>query len=457
MTLITTIIKKRLAFIRFLFFLFLNFSFSGILNAQGNNAKDTTQAFTLQQCVEYALQHQPYLNQSLIGVDIARATNAIALSGWLPQVNISGNLTHYNSLPTSFVTTSSGIVPQKVGVVNTAAPILSATQTIFNPALLYAAKSADLYVKQAQQITDSTKIYIVANVSKIFYSLLLTLEQIDVFKEDTTRLSKTLRDTYHQYVSGIVDETDYDEAAISLNNSMAQLKQANENVTPQYAMLKQIMGMPPQQQFNVSFDTAQMTKDIGFDTTQELQFQKRIEFQQLQTAKKIQGQMINYYRNAWLPTLGAFFDYDYAFQNNSFGSLFSNAYPYSYLGLSLSVPIFTGFARTQNLRRAKLQEKLLDWDEVTLQSQVYSEYTSSLANYKSYMFNLNIMRDNVALARKVYDIVMLQYSQGVVAYLNVITAETNLISSEIGYLNALFQVLSSKIDLEKAMGVIIVH
>jgi outer membrane protein TolC len=67
------------------------------------------------------------------------------------------------------------------------------------------------------------------------------------------------------------------------------------------------------------------------------------------------------------------------------------------------------------------------------------------------------MKDNVEKARRVYDIVTLQYSQGVVAYLNVIVAESNLITSEIGYKNALFQMLSSKIDLDKAMGLIVVH
>jgi outer membrane protein TolC len=48
----------------------------------------------------------------------------------------------------------------------------------------------------------------------------------------------------------------------------------------------------------------------------------------------------------------------------------------------------------------------------------------------------------------------MQYRQGIVDYLNIIVAESNLITAEIGYINALFQLLSSKIDLEKAIGVI---
>ena len=446
-----------MAFLPCIFYLLSILTVPTLSFGQGAGPADSLPSFTLQQCVDYALQHQPMVNQAFINQQITRASNAIALSGWLPQVNVTGNLTHYNTLPTVFVKDPSGnITEQKTGVINTAIPILSVSQTIFNPALLFAAKSAPLYVNQSEQITDSTKIGAVANVSKSFYSLLLTIEQIAVLEEDTARLGKNLRDTYHQYVSGIVDETDYDEAAISLNNSKAQLKQAMENVVPQYATLKQVMGYPPQQHFNVSYDTSQMLRDIFFDTTQTLQYEKRIEYQQLETSKKIQGQLVNYYRKAWLPTLNAFFDYDYEFQNNDFGNLFSNAYPYSYVGLSLSLPVFTGFARTKSVQKARLQAQLLDWDEIALRSQIYTEYTTSLANYKSNLYNLEEMRDNVALARKVYDIVALQYVQGVVAYLNVITAESNLITSEIGYLNALFQLLSSKIDLEKSMGYITV-
>lgn len=423
-------------------------------DAQTGNAGDTVHTFNLDQCVDYALTHQPHLNQALLGVDIAKTTNAINLSGWLPQAGVSGNLQHYLSLPTTFVKNNGVAIQQKGGVVNTFTPVLAVTQTIFNPALIYAGKSAPLYVEQAEQITDSMKIFVVATVSKTFYSLLLTLEQINVLKEDTTRLAKNVHDTYHQYVAGTIDETDYDEALISLNNSKAQLQQAQLNVNPQYALLKQQIGMPAEQSFNVLYDTTQMQQDIGFDTAQSLDFSKRIEFQQLQTAKKLQTQTERYYHLAWLPTVGAFFDYALAFQNNNFGSLWSNNYPYSFLGLSLNWQLFTGLSRTNNLRRAKLQTQQLDWSEVSLKAQIATEYQLALANYKSNRYNLQVMHDNVDLARRTYDIVSLQYQQGVVAYLNVITAESNLISSEIGYQNALFQLLSSRVDLQKALGVI---
>jgi outer membrane protein TolC len=411
------------------------------------------QYLTLQQCIDYALQHQPALNIALINVDVARTTNAINLAGALPQVSASGDLIHYlqqTQTPGANGNTTTGSTRQSVA--NTFVPGLAVSQNIFNPSLLYAYKSAPLYVKQAQQTTDSTKIFVVAAVSKSFYNLLLTLEQINVFKEDTTRLGKSLRDAYHQYKGGIVDETDYEEADITLNNSKAQLKQATENVIPQYSVLKRLMGFPPEKQFNVVFDTLEMTKSIHIDTAQQLQYEKRIEFQQIRTDKDIQLQLVNYYRYSFLPTVSAFYNYNLDFQNNSFSNLFSASYPSQLIGLSFNIPIFTGFSRLNNLKKAKLQQQILNLNETDLKSQIYTEYTTALANYKGNYYNLQVLQKNVAMATRVYFVVTLQYKQGIVPYLNVITAESNLITSEINYLNALFQVLSNKIDLQKAMG-----
>jgi outer membrane protein TolC len=439
------------------FLLCLSIAATSQTNSHINNS-DTAQTYTLDQCVTYALKHEPFINMSVVNQAIVKATNAIATAGWMPQVNVAGNYTHYFTLPTSFIRDSAGkTVNQRAGIVNTFTPTLVVTQTIFNPALVYAVHAAPLYDKQAQQVTDSNKITIVAAVSKSFYSLLLTLAQINVLKEDTARLNKNVSDTYRQYIGGVVDKTNYDEAVISLNNSLFSLRQATEAIRPQYAQLKQVMGYPPLSQFNVLYDTLQMQNDIVFDTTQQLQFEKRIEYQFLQTTKALQLTQVDYYRKSWLPTVSGFFDYEYEFEHNSMSGFFNQAYPFSYAGLSLSIPIFTGFARIKNLKKARLQYDLLDWNEMELKSQIYSDYTNALANYKSNLYNLTLSKDNVTLARETYDIVSLQYNQGVVAYLNVITAESNLITSEITYQNSLFQVLSSKIDLEKAMGIIAVN
>lgn len=429
---------------------------SGYMRAQSGPAE----SLTLDQCISYAMQHQPVLNQALLGVSIARATNAVNLSGWLPQVNVSANAIHYFQLPTALTrsdsatagTTTGTVIPVHTGVVNTVIPELSATQQIFNPQLLYAAKSAPLYIDQAKQYIDTARIGLVSSVSKSFYSLLQILEQINVLKEDTARLERNVQDTYHQFLGGIVDETDYDEAVITLNNSKAQLRQQVENVMPAYATLKQAMGYPPENQFNVAFDTTQMIQDIYFDTMQALDYEKRIEYRILETNQNLLHETLNYYKLAFLPTVSAFYNYLYEYEGNSGDGLFANAYPYSYIGLSLNLPLFTGFSRVENLHKVKLQQDVLDWAQVGLKSQIYTQYTTALASYKGNLYNWTLLKENVTRAKNVYRIVSLQYKQGIVAYLNMIVAESNLISAEIGYINALYQLLQSKVDLERAMG-----
>jgi outer membrane protein TolC len=428
--------------------------------SQNDDRSDSTQFFTLDQCIHYALQHQPGLNRSLVNMSITKATNFINLSGWLPQLNLSGSMIHYTQLPTTLSPNplpGGPPIPTHTGIANTAIPEISASQTIFEPQLIYAATSASLFTKQAEQITDSMKIYVVSSVSKSFYNLLLTLEEINVLKEDTARLGRNITDAHNQYVGGIVDETDYEQAVITLNNSEAQLKQQTENVAPEYAALKQLMGYPPEINFSVTFDTTQMMHEIYSDTTKQVLYENRIEYQQLQTIKELQHQQTVYSELSFLPTISVFYDYYYEFESPTTSNLFKTAYPYSYFGVSLNFPIFTGFARFENLQRSKLQEQIVDLDEMNLKSQIYTEYSSALANYKSNLYNLRLLDDNKSRAQNVYRIVSLQYNQGVVAYLNLLVAESNLISAEIGYLDALFQLLSSKIDLEKARGEIPSH
>jgi outer membrane protein TolC len=421
--------------------------------AQDQGITDSTydingKSFTLEECVHYALKHQPAVQQSLIDVDIAHHTNNIGISGWLPQVSAGATYEHYINLPATLFGDS--II--QTGAINTFIPSITATQTLFNTDVFLAAKASKLNLKYARQGTTITKINTVSEVSKAFYDLLFTIQQINVLKSDTVRLHKNQEDTYHQYISGVVDKVDFKQATIALNNTKASLKTAIETVIPKYAVLKQLMGFPVNNDFNVSYDTARMLQEVSYDTTEELDYTKRVEYQQLVTSEKLLQANTLYYQLGFLPSVSAFYNYNYEYESDQGSNLFNNAYPYSLFGATLSLPLFQGFRRTQNIKKAKLQEDRKEWDELNLKLQINTEYRQALANYKSNLNNLHALGENVQLAQEVDNIVKLQYKEGIKTYLNVITAESDLQTSEINYLNALFQLLASKIDLQKAMG-----
>jgi outer membrane protein TolC len=83
---------------------------------------------------------------------------------------------------------------------------------------------------------------------------------------------------------------------------------------------------------------------------------------------------------------------------------------------------------------------------------VNTEYITAMADYKSSLSNYQAVKENVLLAQEVYDVINLQYRSGIKTYLEVVNAETDLRTSQINYFNALYQVLSSKIDLQKSLG-----
>jgi outer membrane protein TolC len=87
-----------------------------------------------------------------------------------------------------------------------------------------------------------------------------------------------------------------------------------------------------------------------------------------------------------------------------------------------------------------------------LKSQINSEYTVALSGYKSNLNELRIAKKNIAIAKDIFNTVKFQYDKGIKAYLEVIVSETDLRTAELNYLNILFQVFTSKMDLEKASG-----
>ncbi|CCH53246.1 outer membrane efflux protein [Fibrisoma limi BUZ 3] len=433
----------------------LVWTLSTVTSAQPATPTLTEPAY-LSDCIQYALKNQPIVRQTLIDQEITDRNVRSALSAWYPQIGFAYNIQHYLRLPVTLIPdqATGERRPVQLGAKNTSAFSFSLTQNVFNRDLLLANRTADAYRTQANQTTVSNKIEVVVNVSKAFYDLVLTQRQVEVLDQDIVRLQRSLQDATNQYQSGIVDKTDVQRATIALNNTRAQLKQYRDLIGAKYQILKQLMGYPPTGQLAVTYDTLQVANEVALDTSQLVNPQNRIEYQLLRTQGQLLDANVRYNKQAYLPTVSANANYNFLYQNNVFPQLYSQSFPNSLIALTLGVPIFQGGRRVQQIKIAELQVRRLQWDLAALTSAVDAEYAQALANYKGNLANYNALRENLALAQDVYRIISLQYRSGIKAYLDVIVAEADLRTARLAVYNALFQVLSSKLDVQRALGAI---
>jgi outer membrane protein len=426
------------------------FSISPLVSQSHDGSDSLFQKATLDDCVRYALTHQPSIQQSLMNEQIANQEIKSKLADWFPQIDFNLNLQHNYKLPITFV--EGQVAP--VGLINSSSGLFSVSQTIFSRDVLLASSTAGDVRKRAEQTTAGNKINVIVNVSKAYYSVLLTQNRIDLANEDIARLEQGLKDSYNQYRGGVVGKTDYMQATIALNNAKAAMRQDQEQLKISYANLNEQMGYPPKGEIHLNYDLTKMEDDVSIDTSETLNYQNRIEFKLLQTQRRLQEANLDYSIWSFLPSLSAFGEYNLNYQSNQLSNLYNQNFPNSYVGLQLSFPLFQGGKRVQQIEQAKLELKLIDYVESALQSSINTEYTQALANYKSNLNNFQVQKDNLRLAKEVYNIIELQYKSGIKTYLDAITAETNLRTTQVNYVNALYQVLISKMDLQKAFGTI---
>ncbi|MCC6289043.1 MAG: TolC family protein [Chitinophagaceae bacterium] len=403
---------------------------------------------TLPNVIEYALKKQPVVQQSLIDEEITSLQIKSKLADWFPQINFNYLYQHNFQVQTSII----GGNPVKLGVNNTSALQFTGTQTIFNRDVLLANRTAGIVRQQAKQQTAGNKIDVVVNVSKAFYDVLASEQQIKVIDENIGRLERSLKDAKSQYDAGIVDKTDYKRATIALNNAVASKKSSEEALAAKKTYLKSLINYPANETLSIVYDSLSLEKEIPVDTLNGADYSKRIEYRILQSQRQLQQANISYNKWSYIPSVSANGAYILNYLNNDFGKLYNTSYPNSYAGLSLNFPIFQGGKRRYNLKQAEWQLKKTDLDMVGLKNSVNSEYSAALASYKANLANYIAVKENVALAKEVYDVIQLQYRSGVKTYLELITAETDLRTAQINYYDALYGVLSSKVDVQKSLG-----
>ncbi len=420
--------------------------FSSPLSA-GNNTPPYQ--FGLEDCINYALKNQADVLNQRLSQAITGKQKKQAYGQYLPQV--SAGATYQNNIKRQIAVFGGNTI--QIGTKEQFQAHVDIDQQIFNPTFISAIEGSRLEDNLASENTRLSEIDLVVGVMKAFYGVLVSREQMTLLSANITRSQKELTDTQYQYQNGLAQKVDVDRIQVLVNNAITQKSNAERNLKSQMQSLKFYMGMPVNDSLEI---VGTISEDLLKSVTpvpDSLFYRDRIEYQIANTELKISELQKKNVTRSFLPTLSAFGSYVAPFYGNSFNAMFDIPYhPTIYVGLQLSLPIFSGFSRIYQRQIADLNIKISNNNLLNLENNINLEYNNIYRLVQNDRDNLETQKENTSLAKTNYENLKYQYDNGVQPIINVLDAETTLLQAQNNYINALYQLLIDQVDLKKSLG-----
>jgi outer membrane protein len=470
---------------RFYLILLLPLILPSLLQAQ---QEATPQKFTLDECIQYALQNSVNAKNAILDVEIAEHVITERRSEGLPQITANVALQDNIKLPRFFTTynpggpsiggdlsTVPGIKPGDVVAAQNFFQLpsngnasIAVNQMIFNSSYFLGLKAMRTYRELSVRAAQLTKQDIIVNVTKAYYGVLINQDRINLYNTNINRVDSLLKNTKAMNQNGFVEEIDVDRTTVNLNNLLAEREMLYDVISLNLNLLKFQMNFPINEPLQVAGDIASLQVDPNAPASYaaDWSYSQRIEYKTIETNLRLQQLDIKARKARAVPTINAYYNLGYATQSPDVAGLFKTNshvkdngalgpdkwYQYSNYGLAVRIPIFGGMAQYANVQQARLAQSKLENQAAMTKSLIDTETNNTGIVYHNAIKSLQSQADNLVLAEKIARITKIKYQQGVGSNLEVLDAEGSLKQTQINYYNALYQALLAKVDLDKAYG-----
>jgi outer membrane protein TolC len=440
-----------------LIFFIMALAITGYTIAQ--DSTKATHAFSLDQCVEYAQKNNVQVRNALLAIEVQKQTNREIAGAALPTINTNLSGVNYTQIPVSllpgqiFGGAPGTFIPVQFGTKYNANYGASIQQLLFDGQVFIAlqarAASLDMQRKNAALTQEAIK----GNIYKIYYQLSASKTQLNILDANINRIRALSRDAEIMYKNGFAEKLDVDKISVQLNNLETEKLKANNSVAIGYMGLKMLMGMPIKDSLVLTdvINENSLTNDVL--TENDFQYNVRKDYQYLSTIKKMNEYNIKRYQLSNLPTISMAGSYSKNAQRSKFDFFEGgNWFTTSLVSLNVSLPIFNGFATDARIKRTKIELKQTENQLEGLKNNIDNEINQAKLNYMSSVATVQFQKKNMELAEKVYQQTKKKYEAGTGSNTEISAAQTDLVSAQNNFMNALYAALIAKVDLLKASG-----
>ena len=350
--------------------------------------------------------------------------------------------------------TSGGNEGFAVGRWNTWSAGVSASMPLVNAQLWKSLAISDKDVELAVEKARSSRLETVTQVKQAFFGVLLAKQAFEVYKSVYENALENVDLIEKKYRSQRASELDLTRAKTTLANAIPNVYDAENAIMIALWQLKAVMGMNLDENIDVAGSLDDYAEHMFYDLNESASAslennsalrQLAIQAEQLASSVKLQ-------QYASLPSLALGFSYSLNAMANDFKFSEYQWSPYSYVGLSLSIPIFAGGKRTQAVRQARVQAVELDLQRENTERQLRIAIRQYLNTMDTAMKSYSSARSAVESAEKAYSIASKSYNVGRSTLTDLNDAQLALTQARLGVCQAVYNFVVAKANLEGTLG-----
>lgn len=415
-------------------------------------AQNATLDLSLDKAVEIALAENPTIRVADKEIEIKKVADKEAWQALLPSVTADLALSH--SIKVAAIKTAMGEFKMGMDGSTTATGGLTMTLPLFAPAVYQNMKLTKEDIKLAQEKARASRLDLVNQVTKAYYSALLAKDSRDVINKSYKLAEDNFNVVNSKFVNGRVSEYDKISAEVQMRTMKSSVVSAETGLNLALLQLKVLMGIDTDINININ-DSLKAYEDmlvLSNAQANEAELANNSTLKQLDQNKSMLQRARKVLRTGFMPTIGLQLTGQYNSYSNNNWNIFNYKYsPSSTLAFAISIPVFKANNWTK-LQSNRIQLAQLD----DTRENTYRQLSMAAQSYRDNMVKtiskIESDREAVKQADKAVTISTKRYDVGRGTILELNQSETELVQAELAYHQSIYDFLQNKADLDYTLG-----
>lgn len=404
-----------------------------IVSAQTNDKK-----YSLEDCIQIALKNNPAIISSSYTVDESAVRIDEARSGYFPSININSSFDR---------SSNKGAITSPYNNYNAG---VSARYYLFQGLKTDATVNAANSNYQASNYQNEVnKQDLILKITQGYYRMLQAERFIESADKTIERAKLFLDYANAKFKSGLASRSDILKAEVELSNSNLTLIKAKNDFLSAKGNLNLLLGLSADSPISIIDDLAIIEQNQlqEFNELNKQAYQNRPELKKFREQLNVQKSSIQIAKSDFFPTLSADASYNYG------GTEISSLKENWFYGLTLSIPLFSGFSTKARVAEEEIAlkglEKQFEWLSQQVNLDVWNAYLNiketdeRIINAKTFLENA---KENMKIAEG-------QYREGMGSMIEVIDAQTNYVIAEQTFIQSLADYKIAVASLKRATGI----